>query len=140
MICTGAYEPSWTLELSGIGDPQVLQAAGLDCTVANKLVGANLQDHYAMAISFELVSGRFSVNAVLAPEVIKPFMELYQKAGTGPLAGPPSGIGYLNYAVLVSPEQLQTTLYAAASTQGIETPLNEAQQRQNLQFQCYWPC
>lgn len=33
------------LELSGIGDPEVLKAAGVECLVENKAIGANFEDH-----------------------------------------------------------------------------------------------
>ncbi|KIX94769.1 uncharacterized protein Z520_09459 [Fonsecaea multimorphosa CBS 102226] len=133
IICAGTYKTPQILELSGIGDPQVVQAAGVDCIVANKLVGANMQDHHATAVSFELAPGGFSIDAFVNPEVVQPFMELYQKTGTGPLANPPSGMGYLSYAALVGPEELQATIDAVRSTQGIETPLSEAQQRRVIQ-------
>ncbi|OAP64308.1 hypothetical protein AYL99_00280 [Fonsecaea erecta] len=133
IICAGTYKTPQILELSGIGDPQVLQAAGVECIVANKLVGANMQDHHAFAVSFELAPGGFSIDAFVNPEVVKPFMELYQKTGTGPLANPPSGMGYISYGARVAPEELQATLDAVESTRGIETPLSEAQQRRVLQ-------
>ncbi|OQV05721.1 hypothetical protein CLAIMM_10407 isoform 2, partial [Cladophialophora immunda] len=129
IICAGTYKTPQILELSGIGDPGVLRAAGVDCLIANKLVGANLQDHHAVAISFELAPGGFSIDAFVTPEVVKPLMELYQKTGTGPLANPPSGMGYLSYAALAGPEELQATLDAVASAKGIEAPLSDAQQQ-----------
>ena len=45
------------LELSGIGDPEVLKAAGVDCVVENKRVGANFQDHVLGGMLYDLAEG-----------------------------------------------------------------------------------
>ena len=122
IISAGTYKTPQILELSGVGDPQILQAAGVQCVVANPSVGANLQDHHASAITFELAPGGFSADAFAVPEVFDQFMQLYQNTGTGPLASTPSGMGYLSYAALVSDEELQTTLEAVTSSE-VDTPL-----------------
>jgi choline dehydrogenase-like flavoprotein len=131
IVCAGAYKTPQVLEMSGVGDPKVLQAAGVECIVANKFVGANLTDHHAMAITFELAPGGFSVDAFAIPEVVQQFMELYMKTGTGPLANPPSGMGYLSYAALVSPEELKATLEAVVSAK-VETPLSDFHRHRTL--------
>lgn len=45
ILCGGVINSPQLLELSGIGDPMVLNAAGVECIVANSRVGHNLQDH-----------------------------------------------------------------------------------------------
>ena len=45
IVSSGALQSPQILELSGIGDPAVLQAAGVQCRIENKAVGANYQDH-----------------------------------------------------------------------------------------------
>lgn len=45
ILAAGALQSPQVLELSGIGDPEVLKAAGIDCKVENKAVGENFQDH-----------------------------------------------------------------------------------------------
>ncbi len=45
IVCGGAYQTPQILELSGIGDPEILKAAGVECKIENRAVGANLQDH-----------------------------------------------------------------------------------------------
>ena len=42
------------LELSGIGDPEVLRAAGIEVRVASPGVGGNLQDHYVVSLQYRL--------------------------------------------------------------------------------------
>lgn len=112
IVSAGTYKTPQLLELSGIGDPDVLRAAGVECLVSNASVGANMQDHTPYAMSFELAPGEFSVDAFADPEVAGPAMALYQTTGTGPLANPPTGMGFLSYAGLVSAEELETTVQA----------------------------
>lgn len=57
ILSAGALNSPKILELSGIGDPEVLQAAGIPPLVKNKYVGTNLQDHPLAAISFEAIDG-----------------------------------------------------------------------------------
>ena len=45
VICAGSVQSPQLLELSGIGNPEVLQAAGINVKVDNPAVGENLQDH-----------------------------------------------------------------------------------------------
>ena len=43
ILSGGVINSPQLLELSGIGDPEVLKAAGVDCKIENKRVGANFQ-------------------------------------------------------------------------------------------------
>lgn len=45
VICAGSVQSPQLLELSGIGNPDVLKAAGIEFKVDNPAVGENLQDH-----------------------------------------------------------------------------------------------
>ena len=45
IICAGSVQSPQLLELSGIGNPEVLKAAGINVKVDNPAVGENLQDH-----------------------------------------------------------------------------------------------
>ena len=49
IISAGALQSPQILELSGIGNPNVLKAAGIDINIANANVGENLQDHMSRA-------------------------------------------------------------------------------------------
>lgn len=50
VICAGSVQSPQLLELSGIGNPKVLQDAGIKVKVENPAVGENLQDHMSMPI------------------------------------------------------------------------------------------
>ena len=45
LVCAGAFQSPQILQLSGIGDPQMLAAHGIAPVLERQGVGANLQDH-----------------------------------------------------------------------------------------------
>lgn len=47
ILCGGAYNSPQLLELSGVGDPELLRAQGIEVMHALPGVGEGLQDHYA---------------------------------------------------------------------------------------------
>jgi choline dehydrogenase-like flavoprotein len=73
---------------SGIGDPEVLQAAGVECVVENKGVGANFQDHVLGGLLYDLKPGVPSLDAMHGAEYAKAQQELYEKTHQGPLGSP----------------------------------------------------
>lgn len=52
IICAGSVQSPQLLELSGIGNTEVLKAAGIDVKVDNPAVGENLQEHMSTAFPF----------------------------------------------------------------------------------------
>ncbi len=65
ILSAGAYHSPKLLMLSGIGPAADLQAAGISPVVDRGAVGANLQDHYVVPMSWELRPGVFSFNREL---------------------------------------------------------------------------
>ena len=55
ILCAGAIQSPKLLQLSGIGDPDVLEAAGVPLRHALAAVGQNLADHAMFSISFRLM-------------------------------------------------------------------------------------
>ena len=53
LLCAGAVQSPHILQLSGIGDPEELAAHGVPLVHALKGVGANLQDHLDVCLSWE---------------------------------------------------------------------------------------
>lgn len=53
LLCAGAVQSPHILQLSGIGDPEELARHGVPLVHALKGVGANLQDHLDVALSWE---------------------------------------------------------------------------------------
>jgi choline dehydrogenase len=54
ILSGGAVNTPQLLELSGIGDPAVLRAHGIEILQASPGVGANLQDHYVVSLQYRL--------------------------------------------------------------------------------------
>ncbi|KAK5049357.1 hypothetical protein LTR84_004286 [Exophiala bonariae] len=129
ILSAGTYKTPQILELSGIGDPKILEAAGVACVVPNNFVGKDMQDHTAFVTTLELAPGGFSIDAFADPLVAQPAMEDYQRTGGGPLANPPSGMGFLSYSSLVSSNDLEATIDAVGQIEGLKRPLTAAQEQ-----------
>ncbi|KAI5918205.1 putative choline dehydrogenase [Camillea tinctor] len=54
ILSAGSIQSPQLLELSGVGNPQVLRDAGVEVKVANSNVGENLQDHLMTVSVFEI--------------------------------------------------------------------------------------
>jgi choline dehydrogenase-like flavoprotein len=52
ILCAGSIQSPQLLELSGIGQRKVLEAAGIDVKIENSNVGENLQDHMSTTMLF----------------------------------------------------------------------------------------
>jgi choline dehydrogenase len=66
LLCAGAYHSPQLLQLSGVGDPALLAAHGIDVVLPRSGVGENLQDHYVVPMGFRVRPGVFSYNRELA--------------------------------------------------------------------------
>ncbi|KAJ8060398.1 hypothetical protein OCU04_010727 [Sclerotinia nivalis] len=55
IIAAGALNSPKILELSGIGDPELLRSLGIDVYVENANVGEIFQDHTSSGMSFKVV-------------------------------------------------------------------------------------
>nr|WP_070958656.1 choline dehydrogenase [Hyphomonas sp. Mor2] len=62
IIAGGAINSPQLLELSGIGDPDLLKEHGIEVVSALPGVGENLQDHFVMGVRFRMKPGSPSVN------------------------------------------------------------------------------
>ena len=62
ILAGGAINSPQLLELSGIGDPELLQEQGIDVVSALPGVGENLQDHFVIGNRYRMKPGSPSVN------------------------------------------------------------------------------
>jgi choline dehydrogenase-like flavoprotein len=86
ILCAGAFHSPAILELSGIGNPKLLQKYGIPIVVDNPNVGENLQDHAVCAVSFEAADGVKTADAMFRdPSIFPALLEMYQKDRSGPL-------------------------------------------------------
>lgn len=64
ILSGGAINSPQLLELSGVGQPELLRAHGIPTIAENMGVGENLQDHYASMVRSRLKPGMLSMNAL----------------------------------------------------------------------------
>ncbi|KAL4876742.1 GMC oxidoreductase-domain-containing protein [Aspergillus karnatakaensis] len=107
IVSGGTIQSPQILELSGIGDPEVLKAVGVDVKVSNPAVGANVQDHAVTLAGFELQPGVASLDTLSqVPEAMAAAMQEYAEKSTGPLSAVGSMQGFLPAKTILSESEL----------------------------------
>ncbi|KAI1346177.1 glucose-methanol-choline oxidoreductase-like protein [Xylaria sp. FL0043] len=88
ILSAGALHSPKILELSGIGDPELLSSLSIPVIVSSKYVGDNLQDHPMSGLSFEVRDGVETIDDLLRrdPKAMERAMEQYASSRSGPLA------------------------------------------------------
>ena len=109
ILSCGVFKSPQILELSGIGNPTILNEAGIECKVPLPGVGENLQDHAISGSTYELAEGVTSLDSLLKPENIMQQQKQYMEDQTGALAAASSCMGFLSYASLVDANTLDET-------------------------------
>jgi choline dehydrogenase-like flavoprotein len=114
ILSAGVFGSPKLLELSGIGDPEILRNHGIEAKVSNPYVGTNLQDHPMSAVSFEAADGIATIDNMIRkdPATLKMATDLYQNHRSGPFAT--SGVTSFAYLPTVdfikSPGELEAAL------------------------------
>lgn len=110
ILSGGTINSPQLLELSGIGDPEVLKAAGVECLVKNERVGANFQDHVLGGMLYDLADGVISMDSFHNEEYQKAQQKIYEETNLGPLGSPGMLMGFVSYASIVDKETLDSTI------------------------------
>ncbi|KAI4138522.1 MAG: hypothetical protein LQ341_004631, partial [Variospora aurantia] len=107
ILSAGSIQSPQLLELSGIGNPAVLSAAGIETRVANPNVGENLQDHMSTMMVYEIDP------SIITPEAIRsdPLLaaaadEQYETSKTGPRTAAGYAAAYLPFSHYTTPEEI----------------------------------
>jgi choline dehydrogenase-like flavoprotein len=129
VVSCGVVGSPQLLELSGIGDTQVLKAAGVECLVENRGVGANFQDHVMSAVGYEMAPGSMSLDSLQKPEILQEQEKIYMESQTGAIAAGLSCMGFLSYSSLVTEQELAETVATIKST-NTKTPFHKKQLEQ----------
>ncbi len=89
ILAAGTMNSPKILELSGIGNRDILQSHGIDVIIENPNVGENLQDHPMTGISFETKDGVETLDGLIRqdPNAIEAAMKAYQINKSGPFSG-----------------------------------------------------
>jgi choline dehydrogenase-like flavoprotein len=94
ILSAGALQTPQLLELSGIGNKDILNRYGIP-VVVDSPVGENLQDHALSCISFEVADGQISGDVIRDVKVLEDLIQLYQVTRGGPLLGTPASMAFL---------------------------------------------
>jgi len=129
IISCGTYNSPQLLELSGIGDSEILKAAGVECKVDLHAVGENFQDHILCFLGYELAPGNPTLDALHDPKVLGEHQKIYAEQKTGALAAVSACMGFLPYCSLVSEAELDKTIKSIKDTPN-QTPFQEKQYEQ----------
>ncbi|KAI8957748.1 putative GMC oxidoreductase [Daldinia sp. FL1419] len=86
ILAAGAVKSPQLLELSGIGNKDVLGKHGIECLLDNPNVGENFQDHGYVPFSWEVADPITSGDQMRNPNVVEAAMTAYQENRTGPLS------------------------------------------------------
>ncbi|KAJ5186493.1 hypothetical protein N7449_011257 [Penicillium cf. viridicatum] len=107
IVSGGTIQSPQILELSGIGDPEVLKAAGVECKVANKGVGANVLDHALTLSIMEVQPGIITLDTLhQVPEAMEAATKQYAETGSGPLSAVCSMQGFFPAKKILSEAEL----------------------------------
>jgi choline dehydrogenase-like flavoprotein len=128
VLSAGVIQSPQLLELSGIGDPEVLKAAGVELKVENNRVGKNFQDHVLGGMLYNLADGLTSLDSLHGVEYAKAQEAIYRKTNRGPYGSPGMLMGFVSYASLVDQETLDRTIAEVRKHSTAETEFEKAQE------------
>jgi choline dehydrogenase len=103
ILAAGSLGSSMLLELSGIGNPEILRPLGIDVLVDNREVGENLKDHLQMRHVFKVDHPTLNTKSRRLSEMVSMFFQ-YLFSRSGPLSMAPSQLGVYCYSDTVHPE------------------------------------
>ena len=110
IVTCGVVGSPQLLELSGIGDPEILRSAGVECVVTNSAVGANFQDHVASSACFELNAGDYSMDSFATSQAALEAQQQYVSTSDGQLSCGPRCMGFLPLQSVADVAELQETI------------------------------
>ncbi|KAK7535360.1 uncharacterized protein J3D65DRAFT_574479 [Phyllosticta citribraziliensis] len=95
ILAAGSIQSPQLLELSGVGNEEVLKKHGIPVVLDLPGVGENLQDHVLSAISYEIADDQLSADNLRDPALLGAVLQQYKETHSGPLAGTLLSIAYL---------------------------------------------
>ncbi|KAI2701349.1 CAZyme family AA3 [Penicillium roqueforti] len=107
IVSGGTLQSPQILELSGIGDPEILKAAGVEYKVANKGVGANVLDHPLTFSVMDVQPGIVTRDTLYqVPEAMEAASKQYVEANGGPLSSVSTMQGFFPAKRILSETEL----------------------------------
>lgn len=126
IVCGGTIASPQILELSGIGDPEVLSKAGVECKIENKAIGENMQDHVVIGLVTELGDGVEGLDMLYNPAKLAEFQQMYMEKGNGPLSTTSTVQGFFPYKKFATEEE-QAAIIASVEKIEAQTPYAKKQ-------------
>jgi choline dehydrogenase-like flavoprotein len=120
------------LELSGIGDPEVLKAANVECLVDLASVGNDLQDHQLSFISAQLAEGQMSADSLHKPEIMEMAQKALMEKQGGPLTNVSCVQGFFPAKWFMEDGELDEIIKSIENTKGV-TDFHRRQHRQVIE-------
>lgn len=133
ILSAGVIQTPQLLELSGIGDPNMLAKAGSKCVIENRSVGANFQDHVLGGMLFDLKDGINSMDTLQNKEYAQAQLEIYERTQSGLYGSPGMLMGFVSYASIVNDHKLQETIEDVQKKSHAKTKFEKAQERVSAQ-------
>jgi choline dehydrogenase-like flavoprotein len=140
ILCAGAIQSPQILELSGIGQKNLLEKHGIPVVLDSPGVGENLQDHAISAPCFEIADDQISADIMRDPNIVQAVLQQYMTTKTGPLVGIPISVTML--PLVDSDGRVSHDEIAQLTKQYIEDtnlPLWQKKQYEQLQKQILGP-
>lgn len=109
ILSAGSLHSPRILELSGIGNPSILEECGIRSIIENPNVGENMQDHLFAGLSFEVRDGVDTLDDLYRQEPVKmqDVMKAYATERKGPLAA-----AVYSFAFIALPEEVREEMIA----------------------------
>lgn len=101
LLCAGSFQSPQLLELSGIGDPSLLESKGIEVLYENPNVGENLQDHILLPLGFKAAPGENTFESLRNETYLAEALAEYTQNHTGPLSSGTSN-AYLSFSQIQS--------------------------------------
>jgi len=116
IVCGGAIQSPQMLELSGIGDAKVLEAAGVECKVELPSVGNDFQDHVITAMCFQVADGMMTGDSLHKPEVMAMAQKALAETQGGPLTCIQSIQGFFPVSQFLEEDELNKIVESFKTT------------------------
>ena len=127
IVTGGAINSPQILELSGIGNPDILKAAGVECLVDLPSVGENYQDHVGGGTVYQLAEGQMSGDSIYKPEVMAAAQKALAEEQGGPLTAIQSVQGFFPVNMFLEEGEMDEILASIEETKAASTDFQKRQ-------------